>query len=82
MVRIKTTTSKAKEFLSPFIFTEGAGKSLISKLILWHKIPVYELETIAFENCPVDCLYNQTWGIADIMNNLPRTEKIWRRGKK
>lgn len=77
MVRIKAITRNGKEFISPFIYTEGTAKFTIKKLESWHNEPYYGLEHIDFQDCPKDCLYNQHWGLDEIRNNLPLAEKIW-----
>jgi|GEM_PF-3922553 len=76
MVRIKIITSNGKEFISPFIYTEGTGKFTIKKLKSWHNKPYYGLEYIDFKDCPKDCLYNQHWCLNEIENNLLLAERI------
>jgi len=75
MVRIIITTRLGKRFLSPFIHTEGAAMALINKLEKWHTWrgkPEYELKQVNFKKCPKDQLYNQTWGLSDVLVNLDK----------
>ena len=75
MVRIITTTREDKEFISPFIYTEGAGQALINKLKKWHTWrgkPEYKLKQVNFKKCQKDQLYNQTWELSDVLVNLDK----------
>ena len=79
MVRIKTVIH-GQVFLSPFVYTESAGKWLINKLNKWHNTSDYKLEHIMLENSPVNCLYNQTWELDDVMEKLIIAERTWAHG--
>lgn len=81
MVRIKTTTSKGIIFLSPFVYPEKAAISLIRSLQSWHKSPTYDMVDIP-DDYPVECLYNQNWGIDTLVKNVHIAERVWqKRGK-
>ena len=78
MVRVKIVLSSGSVFLSPFIYTESAAWWLIHRINKWHKTFKYEHIDIPFGDCFVDCLYNQTWEIDDMISKIPLAESIWR----
>lgn len=74
MVRIKTTTTGGKEFLSPFVYTLEEAEKLISRMLDWHDDPKYE--TVPISKFPRAANPDKDEVIGD--NNIIKAEYAWR----
>lgn len=78
MVRIRTTTSLGKIFLSPFVFTQEKAEKLITKISEWHSTPTYEI--IKVESWPKMAEYSEDDIVSgNIYDKALAAEHSWRK---
>jgi len=77
MVRIRTTTSSGKIFLSPFVYTLKKAEKLISSISQWHNTPTYDI--VRIKNWPKKAEYEEDEiGPSNIYDKAFVAERSWK----
>jgi len=82
MVRLETTTSSGKVFMSPFVYTRIEAEKIIARLHIWHiniktNLPRIRLIEVKEEDCPREAIFRSSWRDSSIDRKIKRAERAW-----